>query len=129
MLFLVIITVPALCHRWGTQFLGRSVLGWFFATGLIVATFSAPSHRGFDLEHPQRVLCLYMENITSHELTLHVGGIDSASTLFQTTVNNTAERLSLGEIPVVENIGDDIPDWDIVRRLYDMEDQSFRLCL
>lgn len=107
--------VPALCHRWGTDVLGRLILFLVFATGIIVSIFAAPSWPSFDMEHPKRILCLYMENITSHDLTLHIAGIDGARTIFSNMIAESTEKLGLLDKPVQTNMSDDIPDWDIVR--------------
>ena len=85
-----------------------------FVTGIIVSIFAAPSWQTFDAEHPKRILCLYMENITSHDLTLHMAGIDAAQTLFSNTMLETAIKMGLTEKPIATDMGTDIPDWDIV---------------
>lgn len=112
--FLLIPTFPAMCHRWGRSFLLQLILLLVFITGLTMSIFAAPTWRGFDELHPKRILCLYMENTTSHTMSLHIAGVDGTATLLTDIVENTASQLALPAAPVKTNIDDDIPDWDVV---------------
>lgn len=113
--FLAIPTFPALCHRWGQRFLSQLIIGLLFAAGVAVSIFAAPSWRPFDATHPKRMLCLYMENITSKDLSLHVANLDPSTTIFQSILANSTTALALSQVPIKSDINDDIPDWDIVR--------------
>ena len=113
--FLAVPTVPALCHRWGRKSHARLLLILVFTVGLVVSIFAAPSWQPFDAMHPKRVLCLYMENITSNDLSLHVANIDPTTSIFKGIIDKTSTSLLLSEAPVASDINDDIPDWDIVR--------------
>ena len=115
MLPLVLPTFPALLHRWGNAMLLRFVLLLTLATSVVIAVFAAPSWRPFDAAHPKRVCVLYMENTTSATLDLHVAGLDAATAVLSDIVQDAAGVLQLSSTPVVSNIDDDIPDWDIVR--------------
>lgn len=112
--FLAVPTFPALCHRWGRKAHKRLILILLFAVGLVVSIFAAPSWRPFDATHPKRVMCLYMENMTSNDMSLHVANIDPSSTVFQSLLNDSSNALSLTQAPIKSDINDDIPDWDIV---------------
>jgi hypothetical protein len=88
------------------------------AIGVIISVFASSTRPTFDAMHPKRVLCLYMENITSHDLSLHMANIDGAGTVFKDLVHASTAQLGLLEKPVWADIGDSIPDWDIVGSLY-----------
>lgn len=112
--FLAVPTFPALCHRWGAKSHTRILVVLLFAVGLVVSVFAAPSWQPFDAMHPKRVLCLYMENMTSNDLSLHVANIDPTSSIFKSIITESSTALSLSETPIASDINDDIPDWDIV---------------
>ena len=55
-----------------------------------------------------------MENITSHDLSLHIAGIDASQTLFTDMLSETAKKMDLPGKPIATDMGTDVPDWDIV---------------
>ncbi|KAH7098555.1 hypothetical protein BKA62DRAFT_712707 [Auriculariales sp. MPI-PUGE-AT-0066] len=59
-----------LARRIGRKALGKAIIG-LWAVAVLSVGFLPP-------QHPRRVFITHMENVTSNELTLHVGGADRA---------------------------------------------------
>ncbi|KAF9458872.1 hypothetical protein BDZ94DRAFT_1225561 [Collybia nuda] len=100
-------------HRFGPRALKRGVVYMSMITAIVIAVFSM--RVPFDDMHQKRVFILHLENVTTHEQSLHIAAADGAPG-FELLVNDIVKEFapaSVSEAGLVPVVMDDYnSDWD-----------------
>lgn len=114
--FLCLPFLLPLSHRFGQRFLRRAVVVGTSLSIAAIAIYASPAMKPFDALHPRRLFTHQVQNLTSGEWWMNLGGADpSPSRLFQNLADGLQGEFGIaGKQAYLQEMNKYNPDFDIL---------------